>query len=151
VAQRALRAHLVYSNHRRDKAGMTFRMQYPGHGDLIPDVIDTVRRLHADDGLKRIVLAREGAASVSHTLSDTDGDLGGKIIDALAEIELLEHDVDLIVFHTADGVQRVLGWRLYANLVVEILPVARLDTMVPKALPGQYRSLAERRLDLSTC
>lgn len=129
---------------------MTYRTQYQGHGELLPDLIETIERLHADDGEKRLMFSRKGALPVSVRLRDGDPKNTAKIIDGFADAQVMDHDVTMLVFHNADAIQRVLGWRLNRDVVVEIIPVDELAQLLPKAEPGQFRAFAERRLDFAT-
>lgn len=127
-----------------------YRMQYTSYSDLLPDLLDTMQRLHADDGTKRAIFSRPGIPPVSVTFKDGDPDRTGIFIDGLANTEAMENDISLVVFHRADGIQRVLGWRLYKNLVVEIIPADALKTMLPPVESGCFRTTAERRLDYTS-
>ena len=126
---------------------MSYRTQYATHGDLLPDLLDTVDRLHADDGQKRLVFTRPGAIPISVRVQDNDPNAAACIIDALANARITDHDVTVLLFHNADGIQRTLGWKLHRDLVVEIVPVAKLAELLPVVQRGQFRTLAERRLD----
>jgi len=126
-----------------------YRTQYATHSDLLPDVLDTISALHADDRAKRVVLTRRGAAPIAITYHDGESNGGGKLIDALGAIDISAHDVDMYVFHNADGVQRVMGWRLLTSLIVEIIPIAILAARLPAPAAGQHRTIAERRLDFA--
>lgn len=126
---------------------MTYCTKYVSHGDLLPDLLETVDRLHADDGEKRLVLTRPGALPVSVRVRDGDPKFTATVIDALADARISDHDVTMLVFHNADGIQRVLGWNLRRDLVVEIIPIDKLAQLLPVVQQGQFRTLAERRLD----
>lgn len=128
---------------------MTYRTKYYGHGELLPDLIETVERLHADDGEKRLVFTRPGARPVSIRLRDGDPKNTSKIIEGLAQADVMDYDVTMLIFHNADGIQRALGWRLDRDVVVEIIPIAELAKILPAPEPGQFRTLAERRLDFA--